>query len=65
MISSASAARSGGIDKPRAFAVSRLINNSNFVGCWTGKSVQQSPLHVTEIGQALFERLPDSRPARR
>src|SRR5262245_39206905 len=36
--SSASASSLSGIWRPSAFAVFRLITNSNLVGCWTGSS---------------------------
>src|SRR6516225_11541760 len=36
--SSAWASSSVGIDKPRDFAVFRLIFSSNLIGCWTGRS---------------------------
>ena len=52
MIFVARASTSGGIVRPICFAVLRLITNSNFVGCSTGKigrlgSLQNS---VHEIG---------------
>ena len=36
----------GGIVKPICFAVFRLITNSNFVGCSTGKSAGFAPLRI-------------------
>src|SRR5262249_28021767 len=36
----------GGMVRPSAFAVLRLITRSNFVGCWTGKSAGFSPLRM-------------------
>ena len=36
--SSARSSTDGGIASPSAFAVFRLMTNSNFVGCSTGKS---------------------------
>jgi hypothetical protein len=44
--SSASASNLSGISRPRAFAVLRLITNSNFVDCWTGKLAGFSPLRM-------------------
>src|SRR5262249_59707230 len=41
--SSARASRVGGISRPRAFAVLRLMTSSNFVGCSTGKSAGLAP----------------------
>src|SRR5262249_4190588 len=38
MTSSARASSLSGISRPSAFAVLRLISNSNFVDCWTGRS---------------------------
>src|SRR5205807_7904783 len=46
MTSSASASSSGATDKSRAFAVLRLITNSNFVGCWTGRSAGLAPARI-------------------
>src|SRR5262245_36134572 len=36
----------GGIVRPICFAVLRLITNSNFVGCSTGKSAGLAPLRI-------------------
>jgi hypothetical protein len=36
----------GGIVRPSAFAVLRLITSSNFVGCSTGKSAGLAPLRI-------------------
>ena len=44
MTSSARASSDGGIVRPRAFAVLRLITSSNFVGCSTGRSAGLAPL---------------------
>ena len=44
--SSASASSVGGTARPSAFAVLRLITNSNLVGCITGKSAGLSPLRM-------------------
>src|SRR5262249_21456820 len=44
--SSASASSRSGTSMPSAFAVLRLITNSNFVDCWTGKSAGFSPLRM-------------------
>src|SRR5205809_5480199 len=44
--SSASASTVGGISKPSALAVLRLMTSSNFVGCCTGRSPAFSPGHV-------------------
>src|SRR5215468_10069476 len=36
----------GGIVRPSAFAVLRLITSSNFVGCSTGRSAGLAPLRI-------------------
>ena len=46
MISSALADSPGGTSRPSAFAVFRLITNSNLVGCTTGRSAGFSPLRI-------------------
>jgi hypothetical protein len=46
-ITSSARARSvGGISRPSAFAVLRLITSSNLVGCWIGKSAGLAPLRI-------------------
>jgi hypothetical protein len=52
--SSALANSVGGISTPNAFAVLRLISNSNFVGCRTGKSFGFEPLRMWPVS---FRRL--------
>jgi hypothetical protein len=44
--SSAVASSEGGMVRPIAFAVLRLITNSNFVGCSTGRSPGFAPLKI-------------------
>src|SRR5262249_26265195 len=44
--SSARTRRAVGIVRPSAFAVLRLMANSNFVGCWTGRSAGFSPCRM-------------------
>src|SRR5262249_53324101 len=44
--SSARAISEGGTVRPSAFAVFKLITNSNFLGCNTGKSAGLSPLRM-------------------
>ena len=44
--SSAVVSSDGGIVRPSVFAVFRLITNSNFVGCTTGRSAGFSPLRI-------------------
>jgi hypothetical protein len=44
--SSARIRRDGGIVIPRALAVLRLMINSNFVGCSTGRSAGLAPLRI-------------------
>ena len=44
--SSARASTDGGIVRPRALAVLRLITISNFVGCSTGRSPGLAPLSI-------------------
>ena len=42
----ARASTSGGIVRPICFAVLRLITNSNFVGCSTGRSAGLAPFRI-------------------
>src|SRR5450759_4593171 len=44
--SSARTSSAGGTSRPIAFAVLRLMANSNFVGCWTGRSIGLAPLRI-------------------
>ena len=44
--SSARARRVGGIVRPRALAVFRLMTSSNFVGCSTGRSAGLAPFRI-------------------
>jgi Transposase len=44
--SSARASTAGGIVRPRALAVFRLMTSSNFVGCSTGRSLGFAPLRI-------------------
>ena len=44
--SSARPSTDGGIVSPSAFAVLRLMTNSNFVGCSTGRSAGFAPLRI-------------------
>src|SRR5262249_21766453 len=44
--SSARASSIGGTSRPRAFAVLRLIKNSNLVGCMTGRSAGLAPFRT-------------------
>ena len=46
---SARASRLGGISRPSALAVLRLMTSSYFVGAWTGKSAGFSPLRMRSI----------------
>ena len=46
MISSARSSSDCGIVRPSAFAVFRLMVNSNLVGCCTGKSAGLAPLRI-------------------
>src|SRR5262249_12140965 len=46
MTSSARASTDGGMVRPSAFAVLRLITSSNFVGCSTGRSLGFAPLKI-------------------
>ena len=46
MISSARASTAGGIVRPRAFAVLRLMTSSNLVGCWMGRSPGLAPFRI-------------------
>jgi hypothetical protein len=39
----------GGIVSPSAFAVLRLMTNSNFVGCSTGRSARLAPLRILSM----------------
>jgi hypothetical protein len=47
--SSARADRVGGTSMPSAFAVRRLITNSNLVDCTTGKSAGSTPLRIRPV----------------
>jgi len=49
MISSARASTDGGMVRPSAFAVLRLITNSNFVGACNGRSAGFSPLRMRSM----------------
>src|SRR5262249_10416240 len=51
MIVVARANRSGGIVRPMCFAVCRLITNSNFAGCWTGRSAGLAPFRILSTYQ--------------
>src|SRR2546421_632157 len=44
--SSARASSVGGMSRPSAFAVLRLMMNSNLIGCCTGKSAGLVPLRI-------------------
>src|SRR5215471_6761896 len=46
MMRSARARNDGGIVRPRALAVLRLIISSNFVGCSTGRSAGLAPFRI-------------------
>ena len=47
--SSARSRTDSGIVRPSAFAVVRLMTNSNLVGCWTGRSAGLSPLRIRPV----------------
>jgi hypothetical protein len=47
--SSTVASRVGGTSRPSAFAVLRLMTNSNLVGCMTGRSTGFSPLRMRPV----------------
>ena len=47
--SSARASRVGGTAMPSVFAVFKLIANSNFVGCMTGRSAGFSPFSIRPV----------------
>src|SRR6266446_5851622 len=44
--SSARSRIAGGITRPIAWAVFRLMTSRNFVGCWTGKSTGLAPFSI-------------------
>ena len=46
MTSSARCSNDCGIMIPSAFAVLRLMTNSNFVGCWISKSAGFAPFNI-------------------
>src|SRR5215470_653035 len=54
--SSARPSSDGGIVRPRVFAVLRLITNSNFVGCSTGRSAGLEPLRILSTNVAARRR---------
>jgi hypothetical protein len=43
----------GGIVRPRALAVFKLIISSNFVGCFTGKFAGLAPLRIFNFRRLL------------
>jgi hypothetical protein len=47
--SSARASSIGGISRPSAWAVLRLMTSSTFVTCWTGRSAGFSPLRIRPV----------------
>jgi len=49
IVSSAIASNVGGTSNPRDNAVLRLIANSNFVGCSTGRSAGRTPLSILSV----------------
>src|SRR5262249_16347315 len=51
--SSARTSSEGGMVKPSAFAVLRLITSSNLVGCCTGRLAGPSPLRIRSMYDAL------------
>ena len=51
--SSAMATRPGGKVRPSAFAVLRLITNSNLFGCTTGRSAGLAPLRILRSSSSL------------
>src|SRR5215813_14950174 len=50
--SSARPRRDGGIVRPRALAVLRLMTNSNLVGCSTGRSAGLRPFRILSTNNA-------------
>src|SRR6266508_1416316 len=50
----------GGIVRPRAFAVLRLMTSSNLVGCWTGRSEGLAPYLGVYAGQPIASRRGDN-----
>jgi hypothetical protein len=50
--SSAVASNVGGTSSPRDNAVLRLIANTNFVGCSTGRSAGPMPLSILSVNVA-------------
>jgi hypothetical protein len=52
MTASARRRMAGGIVRPSAFAVFRLITSSNFVGCWAGVSAGRAPFSILSIRAA-------------
>src|SRR5262245_52116248 len=55
--SSARPSSDNGIVKPSALAVFKLMTNSTFVACWTGKSAGFSPLRITPATRTASEML--------
>src|SRR5262249_60191825 len=53
MTRSARSSRDGGIVKPRAFAVLRLMITSNFVGCSMGRSAGLAPFKILSTKTAV------------
>src|SRR6185295_10867248 len=55
--SSARASRLGGISRPSAFAVLRLITSANLTGAWTGSSLGLAPLRMRSAYDAARRKL--------
>jgi hypothetical protein len=56
IISSAAVSSVPGISRPSAFAVLRLLANSNFVAPWTGRSAGFSPLRMRSTYDAVCQK---------
>src|SRR5262245_24408615 len=54
MTSSARASSDGGMVRPSALAVLRLMTSSNLVGCSTGRSAGLAPLRILSTKMAAF-----------
>ena len=47
----------GGIVRPRALAVLRLMTNSNFIGCSTGRSTGFAPFKILSMYRATWRNM--------
>jgi hypothetical protein len=63
MTSSARARIEGGMVRPSALAVFKLMTSSKLVGCWTGRSAGSAPLRIFPTCVSASGRDPAHEPA--